>query len=504
MKKILKSSLSFLCILTLVISLFTFTTFAAGSSIGLSKSSVTVGNEVKATITFNPGEAMYAVQGIINYNSSVLEYKSGTASGGAGTLELVESPSGETSISYTLTFKAIAAGSCTISLADCRYATAGANGAEEKALAGSSVNVSVKDVTLSSNANLKSLRLSAGSLSPAFSPSVTTYSVTVENAVTVCKISAVAADSSAKVQVTGSSNLKIGTNTRTVIVTAPNGSQNTYTINITRNEVDENAAKLITDVDGVEHTVATDISSVTMFNGFTASTADYNGVQVGIATDANNIYKIYYLKAADSDVLVPYTYNEETQVFEKIVYFTQGEYSYIVEEFPAELVLPENYYITNAKINDLDLNCYADSNNADFYYLYAFNGEDFGFYRYDVKESNFQRFPELENLKAENDMEKELPDSIWGRFKMLSTNAKVVIILLAAVLLLGFVLIIMLIIRFFVNLIAHKKDKQMDELGFDDVRIDGFDLTDDLDQNNEVIEENSKEDIEAFEENIEE
>ncbi len=479
MKKILKSSLSLLFVLLLVLSMFSFSAFAAGSSVSLSKSSVTVGSEVKATITFNPGEAMYSIQSAINYNSAVLEYTSGTASGGAGTLQLVESPSGETSVSYTLTFKAIAAGSASISLADCRYATLGNNGAEEKGLTGASANVSVKDVTLSANANLKSLRLSAGTLSPAFSANVTTYSVTVDNSVTTCKITAVAADSSAKVQVTGSSNLKIGTNTRSVIVTSASGAQKTYTINITRNEVDENASKLITNVDGAELTVSTDISAVTMFNGFTASTADYNGVQVAVASDANSLYKIYYLKAADSEALVPYTYNEETQTFEKVVYFTQGVYTYIVEEFPADLVLPNNYYQTTAKINEIDLTCYANSSLTDFYYFYAFNGVDYAYYRYDVKEANFQRYPDLTLTPVvEEKPKKELPDSIIKRFLMLTTNAKVVIILLSVVLVLGFVLIIMLFIRLISNIVSHKKDGDFEELGFDDVSINGFDFED--------------------------
>jgi len=87
----------------------------------------------------------------------------------------------------------------------------------------------------SSNANLSGLALSSGTLSPAFSSGVLAYSATVGNAVTCEAVATTPSDSTATVQVTGGSNLFVGTNTITATVTAQDGvTQKIYTIVLTK------------------------------------------------------------------------------------------------------------------------------------------------------------------------------------------------------------------------------------------------------------------------------
>ena len=87
----------------------------------------------------------------------------------------------------------------------------------------------------SSNANLKSLGITPNDFK-GFKPGTTSYNVTVPNNVEKVNVYATASDSKAKVTGTGNKELSVGENSVNVVVTAENGNEKTYTINITREE----------------------------------------------------------------------------------------------------------------------------------------------------------------------------------------------------------------------------------------------------------------------------
>ncbi len=88
--------------------------------------------------------------------------------------------------------------------------------------------------TLSTNADLTALSLSSGTLSPAFSPSTTTYSTSVDNSVTSVTVNKTTTPG-ANAVVSGGSSLAVGSNTVTVTVTSADGSvTKTYTITVNR------------------------------------------------------------------------------------------------------------------------------------------------------------------------------------------------------------------------------------------------------------------------------
>ena len=101
---------------------------------------------------------------------------------------------------------------------------------------------------LSDNANLSSLSVSAGSLSPAFSPNITEYTMNSDAVNTVVTATA----EQGTVSGTGTYNIHYGLNTIYVVVTAPAGNKKTYTISITRkdNRNTDNTLKSITLSDG--------------------------------------------------------------------------------------------------------------------------------------------------------------------------------------------------------------------------------------------------------------
>lgn len=86
----------------------------------------------------------------------------------------------------------------------------------------------------SNNANLSNLTVGTGTLSPSFNAKTTNYALTVPNNTTSIKVNAVAADSKAKVTITGNTNLSVGKNNVLVEVQAEDGTKKTYKIEVTR------------------------------------------------------------------------------------------------------------------------------------------------------------------------------------------------------------------------------------------------------------------------------
>lgn len=90
----------------------------------------------------------------------------------------------------------------------------------------------------SSNARLKNLGIRPHDFS-GFKASTTTYNVTVPADTESVEVYATAQDSDARVSGTGTKKLEMGKNTLEVVVTAEDGTKQTYTINVTRQESEE-------------------------------------------------------------------------------------------------------------------------------------------------------------------------------------------------------------------------------------------------------------------------
>lgn len=95
-----------------------------------------------------------------------------------------------------------------------------------------------KETKKSSNAKLNNLGITPHDFS-GFKPGTTTYNVTVPEDTESVTVYATAQDSSAKVSGIGNKKLDIGENVLEVIVTAEDGTKQTYTINVTRQESEE-------------------------------------------------------------------------------------------------------------------------------------------------------------------------------------------------------------------------------------------------------------------------
>lgn len=86
----------------------------------------------------------------------------------------------------------------------------------------------------SPNNILESIRVDGYSLTPTFSKFTQEYDLVVPNNVDNIKVSASAIDSQASISGTGKINLKVGSNSIDIIVTAKNGDKRTYKLNVVR------------------------------------------------------------------------------------------------------------------------------------------------------------------------------------------------------------------------------------------------------------------------------
>lgn len=87
---------------------------------------------------------------------------------------------------------------------------------------------------LSENAYLSDLNISEGTLEPSFDKLVNSYKVYVDYDVESINLLGYTEDSNATITGNGNYNLVVGTNTIELIVTAPNGNKNIYTVNVIR------------------------------------------------------------------------------------------------------------------------------------------------------------------------------------------------------------------------------------------------------------------------------
>lgn len=474
MKKLLKKIVVFLATAVLAVSCFSFIGSAEGTTIALSKKSLAPGETLTVTVTVSSAQAMYAAEFSLNYDPAVLQYNSGDASsGGAGLVKVASAASGETRKSFSISFTAIAAGNSSLSVSAAKYASD-----TEVDISGASASVSVVNAALSDNANLKSLRISGGALSPQFNANTTAYTATVPFSVTQCKVYATAAESNAKVDVSGSYNIPVGVTQRVVTVTAPSGAQKAYTITITR--LAENAAESTdssasestpensnaAEIDGKSYTVMSDLTGITIPKGFNTSSAVYNGNNVASIKDENGEYEIYYMKSADSEEPTLFTFNSDDNKFVLLKYMYVGDSLCIFAE--PESGTPDGYYTTTASINGFTVKCFAmaEQTMSDFYIVRCYRDGSYKYYRYDSKEGTLQREPDF---KVEKTASVEAGGNLAERFSKISTTGKVIITCVVIAVL----ALIALIVLFAVKLIKEHGNINPSE-GQDDEAFDSI------------------------------
>lgn len=411
MKKILKCGLAILTALIMCLNFGNIDTQAANVVIALSASTVSVGNNVTATISVT-GSDISAYTIYVSYNSSVLQYNSASGSaivnGGGGTV----TASGTAAGSFSISFTAIANGSGSISTSGSDVYDINGN-AISISHAGATVTVATasnnndgnndnngddgqttettEEDGRSTDCSLSSLQVSPGTLSPAFSAGRTTYAMQVAEDVTSIVVSATAADSKATTSVSGANSIQKGRNTVRVTVTAENGAVKVYTINV---QAGEDVGDPVATIDGADYEFVMSEDGLEAPEGFTAGTTTYKDWDVLSFQSPNKKITVVCLKDEDGENHW-YIMDAEKDTFTPYQEYSSQYNRYIIIAAPEGVEIPEGFIETTLKIGDNEVVAYqsADVADKDLYLVYAVNveGEE-GFYEYDAKEQSFLRY----------------------------------------------------------------------------------------------------------------
>lgn len=469
MNKAIKRLITISLAAMLLCSVFCLSASAAGStSIAFSSSSPKVGDNVTVTVKLNAGEEIYAIEGSINYDTSVLQYVSGADSASGSTLRIVKDANGESSLSYNISFKTIAEGSANVSFS-ANYVGASLTSV---AASGSSAKLTVKNPVVSvapppvskpqtpaapsSNCNLSSLSVDGGTLTPAFSPNVTEYSVTVENSVSSTVVHYNRAHSGATVSGGGTVALEIGDNTHAITVTAQDGTKKTYNIKIRRATIEETVAlnPFATVIGGKMHHIVNDFTDITAPMGFVSATESYNGQEIPVFKSDNPEfdYTLFRISRDEDKYVDYYIYKSMRDEFVPLQYMIVNNVMYIFADLPETYVIPDGYYETATKLGNSTIKafCAEDEALADLYVVYCYMGGSEGFYRFDAQHSTVQRAPDFSVTPKEEPVKET---GIKGFINSLTRLEKILALALAV----SVIVIIILIIALCVT--AHRRSR---------------------------------------------
>jgi len=328
---------------------------AASAAVGflLQETEIMAGDTVNVYFTVDADEAIGDVEAYISYDSDYLEFRlaSSNVAGGDGVLKVsdVFTSVADTSKRYLIKFTALQPGTTQISVMN-QPKVYQAEGAQQMSVSSTVASVAILPaVEASDNTRLGSLKISPGTLNPAFDPEIYVYRTSVTEEIQSIYVSAAPEDEKARVTVSGNTPLYTGDNIVHVFVTAETGKIQEYIINVNKSKVQPTEAPEPTEVPEVSPTPPQEI-------GFE-----------------------WKLEAVEEDGTV----------------FLQGNYRFAVCELTPEITIPAGYQKTKMMISGISLTAYTPASDAgsDFALLVLQKeGGKPALYRYDRAEKTIQRF----------------------------------------------------------------------------------------------------------------
>ena len=389
MKYFRKFSLSLLLTGAMLLCLVQ-TSFADGISVSAGQGSVSVGKTVAFSITVPSGSEAWTYS--VSWSGNLTLESGDTA------------PMGFEGDNRTnqLVFRANSTGTGTVSISAGSYCIAGVDydasgSASVTIVAASEPDDSEPDYTPSTpgksgNNALSSLTVSAGTLTPAFDPAVTEYTLSLPQGTEKLTLTATPSDSNATVQGDGELTLREGENTLPLVVTAENGDTKTYTVTAKVAQ----APTLFLDYNGQRLGVVKDVSQVTPPAGFApAEPITYSGDTLPIWTDVSGKRTLVYLMDEKTSAQGFYLFSQTTGVQSPYLPILCGSVTYIYTDIPKELSSVPGLTPATVKAFGQTLNgwTYNDASLKDFCVLYLMDDAgSYGYYTYDSREETLQRF----------------------------------------------------------------------------------------------------------------
>lgn len=489
------------------------TVLAAGTlSIAVSSGTVAAGETMTITVyAVDANNVDVTADMNITYDSSKLEYVSSSAgTGGGGTVKATGS-------TVTVKFKAIGSGDAYVKAEGATLTAAGTHINVSKTAADSTKSEDKTEETTvvkSGDNSLSSLKISSGTLSPAFKGNTTQYTATVGSDVNEITVTPVTSNSKATIEsVTGNTNLKTGENVIAIVVKAENGTEATYKITVTKtdtvstttdtatttdeikndNETSETSDTADTPgngnaivIDGVTYAISEDFEDSDIPEGFSKADFEYKGTPYkGLSFDYGHLGLYYLVNEAGEGKF--FVYDADRDGFYPYIRMTSGEHFIILMVVPNGAIPPEKYEETTLTLPDstvvqayqyagpTDMEIVNFDNNqsvegtetsindgarSDFYIFYGMDDSGVsGWYQYDVTQGTYQRLNgEIMSTSSDDEKYESLLQSyneLDDRYKATKTKDRRFIVVLI------FVSVVLVII--IINMFLKYKDMGDDD-----------------------------------------
>lgn len=403
----IKKLLAFICIL--IVSTAMIPAYYAKADetarISIGSASGTVGDTVTVTLTVSASNSIDAAAIPVSYDNSVIK-PVGSGNSGIVSFALLDAAAYGATESISMKFEIIAAGTTTLSVAG--DAKVSVNGERAAIQSSSSGTVTGKaPVSYSSDNTLSSLQISPGTLSPAFSPEITTYNASVDSDVEELVVSAVANDSNAKVSVSGR-KMDPGRNTTTITVTAEDGSVKKYIIYTTRatgsNEQEtqteaetqtevqtEQTDNIQVTIDKVQYTVIQDYSEHELPEGYEETEIDYNGGKIIAGKGLKTGLILMYLESDNGEGGF-YVYDETAKTFSPYNTVDEPQVTFVVLPIPDSVNKPDGYTLTRFTMNGKEVDVLIDADRQYcLFYGVGSSGEK-GWFSYRISDATIQAY----------------------------------------------------------------------------------------------------------------
>lgn len=454
MRNTVKKIASLFMVIALMLSIAVINVSAVTGtvSVGFSDADgkVKLGETVTVYISYKNITEEATASGTVTFDSSKLQYVSSSPKGdttNVGNNVFLVADDMAKEHFFRIDFKTIAEGQTTIKASDCLVATN-----EEFKLNNASATLTIGatqtnptpsgELNSTKKAAITSLKVSGGTLSPAFSSEITEYTVVVPYTHTDGVISCDTLDPKATVNVEGDRELKVGLNKRTLVVRATDGTIRRYTV--TFNRLDENGNdttagtgnedKLKLFVGSKEYYVSEDNAAIQIPLGFSLTVAKYGDKDIAAYSDQTGKNIIAYLVAtddSDEDFFILKDGN-----FYEFNYIESKGVTYIINDLST--AVPNGYYKSDYSTGNKILPCYKynDSKYSDFVIFSAdtLDGNT-GYYRYDTKEGTMQRYLDIGSIPASSSVAKEIKVTPVVRTTVLIAIILFVLILIAVIVL---------------------------------------------------------------------
>lgn len=387
--KLLKKTLVSLALLCAMLFSLLQVSYAAGISVSAGQSTVSVGRTVAFTITVPAGSEAWTYS--VAYSAN-LTLESGDLA-----------PMGFEGDNRTnqLVFRANDTGTGSVWISAGSYCVSGVDydasgSASVSIVSASTPDDSESDYTPSTpgksgNNALSALTVSAGTLTPAFDPAVTEYTLSLPQGTEKLTLTATPSDSKATVQGDGEVALRGGENKVAVVVTAENGDTKTYTI--TAKVAQE--PTLFFDYGGAKLGVVKDVEGVVPPTGFTAAEPiSHGGDTLPIWVDASGKRTLVYL-VDEQGAAGFYLYDKTEGILSPYLPLTLGGTTYIYTGIPADKAMVPGLTAGTVEVLSRTISGwhYEDETLKDFVVLYLMDGEgQYGYYNYDTVQGTLQRF----------------------------------------------------------------------------------------------------------------